>query len=44
MLATDCCAPHELRLITVELQVVGLHPSGDGVDRNVFTRDGEQEP
>ena len=32
MLATDSCASHELRLVTVEFQTVGLHPSGDGVD------------
>ena len=34
MLATDSCAraPHELHLVAVELQMVGLHPSGDGVD------------
>ena len=31
-LAMDRCAPHELRLVAVELQAVGLHPSGDGVD------------
>ena len=32
MLVTDRCAPHELCLVAVELQSVGLHPSGDGVD------------
>ena len=26
------CAPHELRLVTVELQAVGLHPVSDGGD------------
>ena len=29
MLATVRCAPHELRLVIVELQVVGLHPVSD---------------
>jgi len=32
MLATVSCAPHELSLVIVELQAVGLHPLGDSGD------------
>jgi len=52
VLAMDRCAPHELRLVAVELQAVGLHPSGAATvlthlvtaDRKVSTCDSEQEP
>ena len=50
MLATDCCTPHELRLVAVKLQSIGSHPVGYSVDtvsdsnRNMSTCDGEQEP
>jgi len=32
MLATNRCTPHELGLVVVELQSVGLHPAGESVD------------
>jgi len=32
MLVMNRCTPHELGLVVVELQSVGLHPAADSVD------------